>query len=570
MRKILKYFLCIFFVFIFCSFVNAQSVHVPLRNTIYRFIERLEAIGVLKDELTGTKPLSRLQVAEYLVIIRKEQINGLELNRVDQDLLTFYEQEFIEEITAINPGLEIEKTDTPERLLGLQQKYFSGFIYKNGRNLLEIKMEDFSLFGDIIAYQDNSLTYVDSLENTDEVFRYTTGILLRGSIGDRLGFYVDARNTKEWGSRDYPVGRDITSPGLGWISNFGTHQFHDETNAYVVLKITPFEFEIGKNHNRWGSGLLLSENATSFDFIKIKTKIWRLNFSHLFGSLVQFPRIVENESSDEIVVKKKFANKYLAAHRLEINLGSGVNIGFQEAVVYGQRGLELAYVNPVMFLRSAEHYLGDQDNALMGIDITFNPIKGLKFYGEFLMDDVFIKRIGTKWWGNKFAYHASLFWIDPLGFENTSFRLEYTKIKPFVYSHRFPINVYKHYNSSLGKSIKPNSDKWNGVFDYYQSRKLYYSIQIWYDRHGSSTERQIVGGEIYEPTPNFGDEYLGFLKGNLETMKGLKLRITYETLRNLFITANLEILSGSNFRINTIPSQSFTSKQMFLSVGLNY
>lgn len=570
MRKSFTYFLCIFFVGIFYSSISAQSVHVPLKNTIYRFIERWEAKGILRNELTGTKPLSRLQIAEFLTAIRKKQLNGLELTLVDRDLLKFYEEEFVEEIAAIDPASEIKKPDTPGWLSGLQQKIHSGFFYKNGKNLLVIKTDDFSLFGDIIAYQDNALTDVDSLESTDGVYRQTTGILLRGSIGERLGFYVDARNTKEWGTRDYPIGRDVTAPGLGWISNFGSRQFHDETNAYVVLRISPFELEIGKNHNRWGSGLLLSDNATSFDYIKLKTRFWRLTFSHIFGSLVQFPRIIEKGSNNESGGKKKFANKYLTAHRLEVNLGKGVNIGLQESVVYGQRGLELAYVNPVMFLRSAEHYLGDQDNALMGFDITLNLIEGLKFYNEFLMDDVFLKRLGTKWWGNKFAYHTSLLWVDPFGIENTSVRLGYTKIKPFVYSHRFPINVYKHYNSSLGSSLKPNSDKWNGAIDYYQTRKLYYSLEIWYDRHGTSPEDKIVGGEINEPVPNPGDEYLGFLKGSVEKKKGFKLRVSYEPLRNLFIAANLEIFSGSNFRINNRTGREFTSKQIFFSIGLNY
>ncbi|MCH7783242.1 hypothetical protein IID62_09260, partial [candidate division KSB1 bacterium] len=158
-------------------------------------------------------------------------MNGLELTLIDRDLLIFYEEEFVEEIAAIDPASEIKKPDTPGWLSGLQQKIHSGFFYKNGKNLLVIKTDDFSLFGDIIAYQDNALTDVDSLESTDGVYRQTTGILLRGSIGERLGFFVDARNTKEWGTRNYPIGRDVTAPGLGWISNFGSRQFHDETNA---------------------------------------------------------------------------------------------------------------------------------------------------------------------------------------------------------------------------------------------------------------------------------------------------------------------------------------------------
>ena len=109
MRKSFTYFLCIFFVGIFYSSISAQSVHVPLKNTIYRFIERWEAKGILRNELTGAKPLSRLQIAEFLTAIRKKQLNGLELTLVDRDLLIFYEEEFFEEIAAIDPAPEIKK-----------------------------------------------------------------------------------------------------------------------------------------------------------------------------------------------------------------------------------------------------------------------------------------------------------------------------------------------------------------------------------------------------------------------------------------------------------------------------
>lgn len=573
MRRCFIRFLSIFFVFFYADLLTAQSVYVPLNHRVYSFVERFEVKGVLRNSLTATKPLTRMEMALFIHKIRENYTAGLSLSQVDVDLLKFYEGEFREEISSINPSVQIEIPGTPDRLAGLKGK-FPDYVYKNGRNLLEFKRDDFSIFVDIIARQDDRITDTDSLSAMDEVYRYTTGIQIRGNLGERIGFYIDARNTKEWGSREYPEGRDITAPGSGWISNFGNYQFHDETIAYLIVKASPFEIEIGKNLNRWGPGyrgaLLLSDNATSYDLIKLKTQFWRIKFAHLFGYLEQYPRIVEQVFDEKSGRKRKYARKYFAAHRLEINLFDGINIGMHETVVYGQRGIELAYLNPLMFLRSAEHYLGDQDNALMGADISLNLISGWKWYGEFLMDDIFIKRLGTDWYGNKFGYIGGALWTDPFGFPDASLRIEYTRIKPFVYTHKFPINAYKHYNTGLGHSLPPNSDEWYIAGSRYFTRKLFTGFELRYFRHGANTSGRNVGGDINQPHPTPDEVYIKFLEGEIREKKSLRLVMSYEPLRNLFIKGECEFLSGSNFIINGVPGSNFISKQFFISVGLNY
>ncbi|KPK95371.1 hypothetical protein AMJ80_05140 [bacterium SM23_31] len=495
------------------------------------------------------------------------------LSWVDVERLKFYEEEFREEILSVNPSAQIEMPTAPGWLAGLKGK-IPDYVYENGRNLLEFRHDDFSLFVDLIAHQDNRIIDTDSLSALDKIYRYTTGIQVRGNLGERIGFYIDARNTKEWGSRKYPESRDITAPGLGWVSNFGSYRFHDETIAYLIFKTSPFEIEIGKNLNRWGPGyrgaLLLSDNATSYDLMKLKTQFWRIKFAHVFGYLEQYPRIVEQVFDEKSGCKKRYARKYIAAHRLEVNLFDGVNIGVHEAVVYGQRGIELAYLNPLMFLRSAEHYLGDQDNALMGADISLKLINGWKWYGEFLMDDIFIKKLGTDWYGNKFGYIGGVLWTDPFGFPDASLRIEYTRIKPFVYTHRFPINVYKHYDTALGHSLPPNSDEWYVAGSRCVTRRLFTGFELQYLRNGANTQERIVGGDIDQPNPAPEDVDLKFLEGEIRKKKSLRLVLSYEMLRNLFIKGECEFVSGTNFRIRNVPGRSFNANQFFISVGLNY
>jgi hypothetical protein len=37
--------------------------------------------------------------------------------------------------------------------------------------------------------------------------------------------------------------------------------------------------------------------------------------------------------------------------------------------------------------------------------------------------------------------------------------LEYVHIEPFVYSHRYAVNTYEHFDALLGYPIGPNADR---------------------------------------------------------------------------------------------------------------
>jgi len=574
MPRFLNGILCVFIILCLCGSLTAQSVNVPLSYSVYDFIERFEAKGALKNVLNGTKPLSRKKTALIIKCIREKQESGYALSRVELDKLIYYEQEFREELEDLDSSYEIPEIRLPSGINNLITK-IPGGIYQNGRNFLTYRYKDFSFFLDPILNQDNTVNDIDTLAAKDEVYRYSSGFHIRGSIGRRLGFYLDVRNTKEWGSRDYPKGTNYTSPGYGWVKNYGEHQFHDETIAYVVFKLAPLEFEFGKDFNRWGPGyrgtLLLSGNAASYDLVKLKYESDKFSYVSFLGSLTSFPRLIESITGTEDNPKIKYAEKYIAAHRLEINLIRGVDIGLHEAVIFGQRDIEMAYLNPVMFLRSAEHYLGDQDNALMGADLELYLVDGWKWYAEMLIDDIFTKKLGTDWIGNKLGFMFGSLWTDPFGFGDSSIRVEYSRIRPFVYSHRYPINVYAHFSTGLGHQNGPNTDEWFIRAEHDASRRLKLSAEFSFLRHGANPPGVNVGGDINLPHRGGIDpDEVGFLEGDVEETTSFKFNFSYEVFRNLFIMGNLNLCSGENFRISGIPERDFDSRKFFFAVRMNY
>ncbi len=79
------------------------------------------------------------------------------------------------------------------------------------------------------------------------------------------------------------------------------------------------------------------------------------------------------EKKSESVVREIKRSRYLVAHRLEFDLPGGLKLGGSESVVYGDRGIELAYLMPLISFWSAQNLnLGIYQNFnLNGYDTSF-------------------------------------------------------------------------------------------------------------------------------------------------------------------------------------------------------
>jgi len=532
-----------------------QSVYVPLNHWSYHFIERLETKGVISRVLDTTRPYTRAEMAQYLAqIIRKA---GNVLNEVERKQLESLKIEFKEELTKLGVLKNI-----PEK--GILKKILPDPFYRNGRNFYSFESADFSFYWDPILFREASFSDTDTLQSTEKVYQNANGFTFWGRLGRQLGFFFDTRDTKEWGTKRYKIG-NYTLPGLGFVrATSPDFIYHDETVAYIVVAFPYIQLEMGKNLNSWGPGhrgnLILSSYATSYDQFKIKVQYKNFKFSSIYGFLINF----EEKREDELQEKK-----YMAAHRLEFSPFRWLDIGLGEVIIFAERGFEPAYLNPIMFYRSAEHYLGSPDNAVMGFDFKCNLIKNLKFYGELLIDDITTSKLGTGWYGNKYGYLGGLFWVDPLGLPNADLRLEYTRIRPYVYSHTKKSINYTHYASPLGHWIGPNSDDIYGEVNYRFSRNMVATFFFELRRHGANPADKNVGGDIDQPHGPDDSGYVDFLEGIRERWISFGLDFSYEVVRNLYLRINFLKTDSKNVLMNDGSRGGVREIKFALSIGLN-
>jgi hypothetical protein len=510
------------------------TTFLPLNHRAYDFLDRMELGGLVTGARLGAKPITRARAAELLVAVEREKQR---LTPVDRDELACLMDEFAPDIPE-RRGLAWGDKGPVKGVPGL----LSGIFYRNRRNLLASSGEDYSLYFDPIIVRSGTVGTLKTPEKDERVYLESHGVVIRGTAGGNIGYYIDVRDSREEGSREYLPEGPATLPGRGYVHFMGDHVEFDETNSGITYSSGPFVIFWGRGENIWGRGLQgtlgISGYASPHDMLRVQAEFWRLRYTFIAAELKQYPAIAEyyynppaGVSKDSVTVHKR-----LSGNRLEVDLTDRLNIGLYETVVYGGRS-EFNYLNPVMFLRGAEHTNGDHDNAMMGADFRLIVHRSHSIYGEFLIDDITTGRLGTNWYGNKFGWQLGTFLVNPFNLDDTDIRVEYTRIKPWVYTHRYPIDVYDHYGSVLGYHTGPNSDEFSAEIRKRFSRRLNMSLSFVRARHGANPPGTNIGGDLLSGFRSGDPTKSHFLDGIVDRRTVTGIDISYEPLWQLFVKA---------------------------------
>jgi hypothetical protein len=343
----------------------------------------------------------------------------------------------------------------------------------------------------------------------------TMGGILRGHLGSTIGFYADARNALTRGQEDVQDADenfDVSQGSPVVIS--GPNVFRDRALAYFVWEKPWLRIQVGRDEMDWGpgyhGGLALTRNMPPADMLRLSSRFKRFALS-----------------SAHILLRSPLGAKYLAAHRLDILISPRLLFGVGETVVYGQRDIEPAYLNPLMVYHVAEHHLGDRDNNTLFFNISALPWPGLKLYGEYFIDDMTSSKSLTRYFGNKFAFLCGGLWTDPMGIDNFNLRFEYSRIEPFVYAHHDSINVYTTYDKTVGHWLGPNADTAFLLGEYQFGRD--FRMEILFERI-----RQGEGDANTKARPSEGTNKY-FLGCTVEEKYLTGIRLQNQIRRDLFV-----------------------------------
>ncbi len=532
----------------------SQPTLLPPAHPAYDFLDRMETLGLLDHPLLGSKPVPRERIAALLdEVLAKSAVNALlpekgirRLSRVDWLTLEALRWEFARDVQRAGglslPAPHIEGGSRLSRMNDWmdRHKWFTKAFYRNGLNFYSYESEDFDGYFDprgmarVIRQEDDS----------DPIIITAVGIRMRANLYRRLGIYFDFLDTTERGQAPYSSRSQLYSDHVGYVGGLDDEDaaYYDLTEFDLAMGGKYWELHAAKLPLRWGPGrsgqLLLSDWPTSFHQAQLNLNLGsRLRLTYLFGSLKTHP---EMEVLDTLYtafgdLRTIEAEKYIAAHRLEWNPHRRWRVAFSETVVFGERSPELAYLIPINFFHSAQHDLGDEDNSLMCFDASWIPHAGWKFYGQFLIDDMTIGKLGSDYYGNKIGWLSGLSWVQPLGLKNFDVTLEMAQLRPFVYTQDAPINVYQHWTAPLGYRYGPNSEVLFAGLRYRPHRRLLLEATWTHLRHGANSDSVNYGGNINWPHESGMSEDAKFLGGILEKSQEVEIGGSYEILENLYL-----------------------------------
>lgn len=529
---------------LFPLFLHSQGVYAPLNYDYYWLLDRYEIkLGAKSSGFTTYRPYTR---KEIVTLTDSADVN-LALSRVDKFNINYLKNDNWD---YYNDSLNLGKS--PQKRFGLFYEYNNSFY--------TIRSKDFTLVANpVVNFEQNTInrSYPLSLN--------TRGVELRGSIGNKLHYYTFITDNQAF-VPDYVKSQ---ADSVGAFPNEGfTKTFKKEgydffsARGYVAFNvIKQMTVQFGHDKNFVGNGyrsLMLSDYSSKYLFLKLNTKVWRFSYTNLFADMTA--KVINGNNYNP--------RKYMAMHHLDFKVVRNFHVGLFEAIVFnrsdsatGNNGFELNYLNPIIFYREAESYLGSRDKTQIGADAKLNVFKTIQLYGQFVLNEFVVSNIAAQngWWGNKYAWQIGAKYIDVFGIKNLDLQLEHNFVRPYMYTDKNVLTNLANYGQPLAHPLGANFYEFMGIVRFQPVGRLSVAAKGFYIVQGKDPAGQNFGSNIMKPgyTPeNQFNNVVG--QGIRTTTLFASLTVSYQLFHNFFIDLRQTVrrenssLSDNNLNFTTV------------------
>ncbi|MCE1164425.1 MAG: capsule assembly Wzi family protein [Bacteroidetes bacterium] len=510
--------------------VYAQAELVPVEHPVYTFLKKMQIENVIQDYSSSSLPLSRQKVAQYLETAGKNKT----LSATDRDFLEEYTAEFYFDMKKdASKNVTIFGDRKGNILSGRNFRYLYGYSDSSAALWINsVVRTDF--------YSNNGDSLLNRSAGTADIGFTARGSLL-GKVGYSLEMHTGRKISGSESSSDFlkqmsnelKSDREFVSDGT-YYANYRGYVRYQAPSGFLGVTAGHDKITIGTGYM---SKLFLSESAPAFSFLKLDLNYKAISYSFFYGSL----------KGDSVNVELK--SKNIAGHRLDVRFTDRFRAGFYESIIISNDPFSFSFINPLSFLTSADLNSGAKEttlnNSVMGIDFEFQPVKNVAIQGTLLIDDLNLKTLtDTSYFGNenKFGYQAGIIWSKAFNVSSLVLTAEYTRLDPFVYSHRTNKSSYTNWGISLGSQLPPNSDEiavgvqWRispkiQIFSDYRFQRSAYGII--FDENGKLLYN--FGGDI---NYGYGDYYIignRFLNGNRVNKSFFSLQAKTELTRQIYV-----------------------------------
>lgn len=507
----------------------SQTTYIPLNHSSTYFLERIEVkSGRISNEFhSNIKPFTRKATVQYLEGLSSAEYYSL--SKIDRENIDFIKDDNWEFLTD----------DTTKH----NHKPLLKYIFKKKNDFVYFEGNDFNIQASPIL---NVGTGVNSsygnLKRRNPIIN-TRGVEIRVNLSDKIGFYTMMTDNNSLATNQlkryylqhqgFPyesfvkiIKEDEEKMNLDYFQALG----------YFTLKpLKNLQMTFGHDKNFVGHGqrsLILSDFSAPYLQMKLDLQLGRIQFQNIFAQMT-------NKQIETIPYSQEVNTpKYFSFHHLNVNITDYLNVGIFENVVFGNRktGFDLNYLNPVIFYRFIEGYLGSPDNAMVGLDYKLNLFKTLSLYGQFVLDEYSKEDFKEdRWWAKKYGIQSGLKYYDVLGVENLDLQYEFNRVRPYTYSHFTTFTNYVNYNLPVAHPLGANFKENIISLRYQPTQKLNLEVTQMFAMKGEDKDSLNYGGDIKKINVLDRPKDYGVKVG-----QGFKNNISYLSLRaNYMIWHNI-------------------------------
>ena len=546
--------------FICPAFATAQSTFLTPGSKDVHFVDRMEIKQQRNTDLnfSAVRPFNRKYIVEQVEFIDSARLGYIDTT-TQRDKYVEWNSQGLTDLDEYN--LTSFLMNNSEWVTGpkkdfLSKRPFLKTFYKTKPNFLEVKTNNFFLAVNPV------FQYVMGVETgyNKPIYLNSKGVTLRGTIGKKIGFSTYLTDNQERGPQFFQqqVNGARAVPGVGFYKPFKVSGYdYFDARGYITVRAgNAIDVQFGYDKNFIGNGyrsLFLSDWGNSNLFLKLNTRIWKINYQNLFMELMpQFKK-----AGDTLLDRK-----YAAMHHLSMNVTKWLNVGLFEGVIFGRKNrFDFQYLNPIIFYRHIEGTVGSPDNAIAGFDFKANIAHRAQLYGQFLLDEFVLSAIknNTGSWVNKWGIQLGVKYLDAFGIDNLDIQLEANRVRPFTYTHNDTISNYTHYNQPLAHPLGANFQEFLGIVRYQPAKKWHVYLQGIYYYKGLDSAGQNFGGNIFRDyTTRTKNDGFKIGSGDKATVLNAYLQVSYEIRENVFFE-----VSGLYRHAKTLLNPTATTTTMF-------
>ena len=550
-------------VFILPVAAAAQSVTLPESDKSQHFLERLE----IKQQSNAD-----LNVYSFYPLTRKLAVKVCEdadsLNKLNPSSKAY----MLSDVDKYNlRDVEINSIEwAKDTLTGVLSKtpWFKTF-YEQKANFFEVNQKDFFLAVNPVIQEIQAHETGDSSGKSfsNKVYLNSRGLSVRGVIANKLGFSAYLTDNQE-GVPLYVRKMDTVNgypfvPGAGYWQTFKNtgYDYFDNRASIYFNAWKYFNFQFGYDKNFIGDGyrsLFLSDNSAPYLFLKFDTRIWKLDYQTIYMQLVG-----QHQLGNYL-----YPQKFGVVHYLSVNATHWLKVGLFENVMFSRSNhFDFTYLDPTIFLVSAQQEDGSADKTTVGFDFKADVAHSFQFYGQLLINEFILDSIlhySNGFWANKQGIQLGAKYIDAFKIRNLDLQAEANLVRPFVYTSHDTVTNYTNYNQPMADPLGANFDEFIGIARYQPINKLNLEGKIIYYRQGLDSAGLNFGSNIFlDYNTRAMNDGFKIGTGMLATCVNASFLASYELKENLFID-----LSAQYRRYNVASNPSLNNDSKMISIGI--